>query len=186
MWIDLNKGHPSFNPITGPARKVSVLRNVHACLRKVYFFVLHITYLFSILCIFMEMLLHAKVKRQRERQTETETQRKRPRKGIRISNVALLLAVFKQNHSSERVKTIFFFCNLCLPISIQIEPLVKDPSLFGDDFFWNLCLLISVSSFCYSQCVCVHACSAYFFKFYNTLCKSFCKTMIYMCIEYHI
>ena len=72
----------------------------------------------------MEMLLHAKVKRQRERQTETETQRKRkrPRKGIRISNVALLLAVFKQNHSSEKVKTIFFSVTFVFLFPSKLSP----------------------------------------------------------------
>ena len=41
---------------------------------------------------------------------------------------------------------------------------------------------------CVRACVCV--CSALLFYFcvcvYNTLCKLFCRTMLYMCIEYHI
>ena len=36
-------------------------------------------------------------------------------------------------------------------------------------------------------CVCVCVCVAFFkIYFYNTLCKFFGRTMLYMCIEYHI
>ena len=51
----------------------------------------------------------------------------------------------------------------------------------------NISTQFLLQSVCVCVCVCVCTCvcaCVCFIYFYNTLCKSFCRTMLYMCIEY--
>ena len=82
----------------------------------------------------------------------------------------------------------------------EFENHVEEPSLPQPPQGWgNVCLVIMVASLITLKkkkstvsvcvCVCVHVCSALFFSFSFLIIlyvNCFGRTMLYMCIEYHI
>ena len=87
------------NPFTAPACKISRLKDARTRLQTVYFPVLW--HLFSVLCVLMKILSHARKRREKRRR----------KKGWRVSNFALLLVVFKWHHGSEGINAIQYSYN---------------------------------------------------------------------------